>query len=256
MRDRAQSPRYWLAAAFLTVWSSAATAQAIDHARQYRACLGLVYRTPEDAFESALAWHGLGGGVAAQHCAALAQIQLRQYANAARRLEAAAQQLVGGGRISPADLLGQAANAWMLAGSTGEAKRALAAALKTAPGDPELLIDRARIAAEEGAFESALADLDTALQSNPEDDDAYAFKASALRRLDRMEDALTAATTALALNPDNPSARLERGLIRRQLDDAAGARDDWLAVAVKHAGTPAAETARSLLERLEQKKSP
>ena len=228
-----------------------AVAQTVDHATQYRACLALVYRTAEDALESALSWHAMGGGVPAQHCAALAQIEMGQFTLAAQRLEAAAQGLSAGTRISPADILGQAANAWILASQWTEAKRVLDAALTLAPDDANLLVDRARVAAADGDYTAALTDLDRALAINPEDDDAYAFKASALRRISRMEDALTAAASALALNPENPSARLERGLIRQALDDIAGARDDWLAVALDHAGTPAATTAKALLEQLD-----
>ena len=39
-----------------------APGQVIDHAYQYQACMTLAREAPQEAFETALTWRGLGGG--------------------------------------------------------------------------------------------------------------------------------------------------------------------------------------------------
>ena len=228
-----------------------ATAGRLDHAEQYRACLTLAHRDARGAIESAAVWRQAGGGAAADHCAAVALIELKQYADAAIRLEALAAELPAGSRVNPADILGQAANAWLLADRDDEALRLIGEALAMAPNAPELHVDRARILAHHGQYEAALGDLDKALAVDPTDDDALAFRASALRRQGRLVDALADATTALEINPDNASARLERGLIQKALGDAEAARVDWRETVARHAGTPAGDAASQYLQSLD-----
>ncbi len=79
-----------LAGGYLAVAPAAAAAE-IDHAREYGACMTLVQRDAEEAFESALAWRDMGGGDAASHCVAAALLGLKQYAEAARRFETLAR---------------------------------------------------------------------------------------------------------------------------------------------------------------------
>ena len=228
-----------------------ATAGRLDHAEQYRACLTLASRDARGAIESASVWRRAGGGAAAAHCTAVALIALKQYADAAIRLEALAAELPPDSRVNPADILGQAANAWLLAERDDEALRLIDEALVMAPDAPELHVDRARILAHHGQYEAALANLDKALASDPTDDDALAFRASALRRQGRLVDALADATTALEINPDNASARLERGIIRKALGDLEAARGDWRETVARHAGTPAGDAASQYLQSLD-----
>lgn len=235
----------------LSVLVEPAAAGRLDHAEQYRACLALAYRDAHGAIESATVWRNAGGGAAADHCAAVALIELKQYADAAIRLEALAGELPPDSQVSPADILGQAANAWLLANRDDEALRLIDEALAMAPNAPELHVDRARILAHHGQYEAALANLDEALAANPSDDDALAFRASALRRQGRLVDALADATTALEINGDNASARLERGIIRKALGDIEAARTDWRETVARHAGTPAGDAASQYLQSLD-----
>src|SRR5262249_25716774 len=55
-----------------------------DH---YERCMAEARQNPSAAWDEALAWHDTGGGHPAEHCAAVALIGLKQYAEAARRLE-------------------------------------------------------------------------------------------------------------------------------------------------------------------------
>jgi tetratricopeptide (TPR) repeat protein len=226
-------------------------AQGIDHERQYKACIALTYRDAWAAYESARQWESHGGGAPARHCAAMALLEAGEPARAAEQLEGLAAVLPPEYSPSPVALLAQAANIWLLAGDNERARQAIDAALQGEPDAAPLLIDRARILAELKDYAGALADLDRAIELAPQDADAQAFRAAALRHLGDAAAAMQAAETALRLDPDNPSARLERGLARRETGDRDGARADWAQVALEHAGTPAAEAARSYLEQLD-----
>ncbi|MEQ9643618.1 MAG: tetratricopeptide repeat protein [Alphaproteobacteria bacterium] len=229
----------------------ALAAAPVDHAAQYRACLSLLRQAPWEAYESARAWEPLGGGDAARHCAALSLIELKQYDAAALELEEIAQSQQERGEVSPAAVLGQAANAWFLAGRLDRAETAVISALERAPDDAGLLIDWARILGEAGRYAEALDALDRALVAVPDDAEVWAFKAAALRHLDRVDDARAAVDKALALEPGHPNALLERGLLRRAKGDDDGAREDWLALTLAWEGTPAGDAARAYLEEMD-----
>ena len=242
----------WLLPLLLLLGSAAQAA--IDHERQYRSCLALVHQKPEEAFESALAWRDQGGGAPAEHCAALALLELGKHDQAAMRLEALAEALGPEGKVRPAAIWAQAGNVWLLGGYPDQALAAIDRGLALEPERAPLLVDRARVLGELGRHAEALGDLDRALALDPRDDDAHAFRASALRQLGRLEEALAAANASLRLNQNNPSARLERGMARMQMADIAGARADWIETATRHAGTPAADAAQAMLEELDLKR--
>ncbi len=235
---------------FLAIPAIPAAAEEIDHAKRYRGCMALAKRAPQAAFDEALAWTGLGGGKAADHCAAAALVGLGQYEEAARRFEALAQ-VIKAEAPARADLLAQAAQAWLLGGDGGRAEAVLTAALKLLPGDVDLLIDRAAARAQMGRYRSAVTDLDQAIGKDTGRADAYVFRASAYRFLDDPARAETDVARALALDAGHAEGLLERGILRRLGGDEAGARQDWLAVATGHPGTPAAAAARANLEKMD-----
>lgn len=230
----------------------AAVADTIDHARRYADCMALSRRNPEEAFEAATAWAGLGGGDAAQHCAAAALMGLKLYADAAARFESVAQHTKGEAKLK-AELLAQAAQAWLLNNSPERAHDVLTAALKLRPEDPELFIDRAAALAALKRYGDAVEDLTRAIAIDPKRADAFAFRASAYRHLDQFGPAAADADRALALNPAHGAALLERGIIRRFTGDDAGARQDWLQALRAAPGTPAADAAAANLEKMDVK---
>lgn len=220
---------------------------------QYAACIALTQRAPEDALESAMAWRDQGGGPAARHCVALALIALRQYTQAAERLEALALDMKTEGAAAQVAVMAQAGNAWLLAGHHPRARDVLTAALDSAPEDVDLLIDRARAFAAMLEYDSAYKDLDKAVALAPERDDALSLRAAARRRTGDIERALEDAETALAINPDNPDALLERGIMRRGAGDINGARADFLRIAMEHGGTPVGDAAQAQIEKMDLK---
>ena len=227
-------------------------AKEINHPYQYQACMVLAKKSPNEAFDTAISWRDLGGGDAAEHCAAAALIGLGQYVEAAGRLEALAEKAKQDKSVK-AGLLAHAAQARLLAGQAFRAEAVLTAALKLTPGDSALLVDRAQARAERKNYRGAIRDLDRAIESEARRPDAYAFRAAAHRYLDNLELALADVEKALALQPSHAEALLERGILRRLRDDDDGAREDWLGVLRGAPKSPAADAARSYLEQMDVK---
>ena len=109
---------------------------------EYNACLALLEQKPAEAFEKASRWRAGGGGLPAQHCEALALIEVGRFADGATRLMQAAQDAAVIRPAMAAELFGQAGNAWFLAGEPATAIAAFDAAIKRAPNDADLFIDR------------------------------------------------------------------------------------------------------------------
>ncbi|KAF0118585.1 MAG: TPR repeat-containing protein [Rhodospirillaceae bacterium] len=83
--------------------------------------------------------------------------------------------------VRRAGLLAQAGQAWLLAGKTERAFAVLTAALKLAPTDPKLYVDRAQILADARNYWEAIDDLNAALDLAPGLVEALVFRASAYR---------------------------------------------------------------------------
>lgn len=224
---------------------------ALPHTTRYDACLAQARAAPQQAFETALQWETDGGGVPARHCQAVALVALQQYGEAAMRLQGLAYQPSSGPAALRAELLDQAANAWILENQPQNAVSTLNAALKLAPDDPVLFIDRARAAAMTKDWPAAIRDLSTALSLDPAREEAYVFRASALRQAGQPRHALEDIDTALALDERDPDALLERGAIQFALGDKAAARQAWLRASEVAPNSAAARAARENLEALD-----
>lgn len=230
--------------------SARGAGQEVDHAHQYEACMRLVKRNAADAFESALAWADLGGGDAAQHCAAIALFEMGKYDHAARRMQLIAESSTSLEAPLRADLLAQAAQGWMLSENLPQAEAALDAAIKLKPRDPELFIDRGMIRGQRADYQGSLADLQRAIIQGTTRPAAFVYRASARRHLGQLQGALEDADEALRLEPKHPDALLERGLIYRALGRLEPARQDWLEVVLTHPNSPVAEAAQRYIEDL------
>ena len=204
-------------------------AREIDHAHQYKACMALAKKSPEEAFETALTWRDLGGGDAAEHCVAAALIGLGQYTDAAGRMETLAGKAKQNSSVK-AGLLAHAAQAWLLADQAARAEAVLTAALKLTPEDSALFVDRADRRAA-----------------------AYVFRAATYRFLDKPDLALADVERALALAPTHAEGLLERGILRRLRQDNDGARQDWLRVLRLAPKSRAADASRRNLEKMDVK---
>ncbi len=255
-----KNPLLIIALIIIAATTGPATAQEIDHAERYRACMAMTNNAPQQAFEEALAWRGLGGGDAAEHCAAVALIGLGQHTEAAGRLERLAEKARQNAEVK-AGLLAHAAQAWILADNNARAEAVLTAALILTPGDSALLVDRAQARAGQKDYNGAIEDLNKAIESEHRPAgaragapvDAYVFRAAAYRLLDKLEFALADVEKALALRPYHPDGLLERGILRRLRQNDGGARNDWLSVIRLAPDSPAAVAARRNLESMDVK---
>jgi len=220
----------------------------------YNACLTKVDRHPDDALEMAMNALGEGDDASAEHCAAVALVGLKQYGEAARRLDALARKSSAGGVEVRAQLLSQAGNAWLLAGQPELATASFTAALALMPDEAEHLIDRARASAALKKWAAAEADLSAALVAEPGSVQALVLRSSARRAQKNLKGAMGDIIRAIELEPENVEALAERGLLRAAQGDKAGARKDFLAVLERAPESEAAASARIQIEKLELKK--
>jgi len=223
-----------------------------DDAARYENCIALAKRAPADGWEEALSWTGEGGGEPARHCGAVALIGLKQYKEAAARLEDLALRSQDEASLR-AEMLAQAGQAWILAGNPQRAYADQTTALKLTPGVSDLLIDRAESLALAKNWGDALADLDAALGVAPDRVDALTYRATAKRMTGDLAGAAADAARAIALDSHAQGAWLESGAVKRLQGDAAGARKDWMQVLLLAPTTPEADDARLNLEKLDVK---
>lgn len=217
----------------------------------YAKCMKQAQDDPAAGRKLAQSWQEKGGGHPAEHCLAVSLIGLKQYKDGAARLETLAEAMVRAPAALRADVLGQAAQAWLLAGDPERAYAADGAALGLRPNDPELLIDRAAAAGSAGWFDKAVADLDRVLAADPARLDALIYRASAYRAQGKLDPALADVEAALKLAPDSAPALLERGNIRSLRGEIDGARRDWVRVAAIAPGSAAATAAKTNIARVD-----
>jgi tetratricopeptide (TPR) repeat protein len=221
-------------------------------AATYQKCLDLARANPSEGFETASSWRDHGGGLPAEHCVAIALVGLKDYAEAARRLEKIANEMTL--RESTglrADVLSQAAEAWLEGGSPDGAVAALNAAIELAPKNPDYFVSRAVAYAQRKNYKGAIQDLNRALAIGGPRGDALAYRASAYRHLGDLKQARADADKAVQMDPKLPDAWLERANIKRLTGDDAGARRDWLTVLDLAPDSAAADAARENLETLD-----
>ncbi len=195
--------------------SPSTPAGAFDAAKRYDTCLLRIYEDPQIALEFARGWMQLGGGAPAAHCAALALIESGQADRGAEALETVARRPDAGDAMMRARLLDQAAAAWTTAGQPKKALGTLDAAIRLAPDDPSLLVERARVWVLISEWEKAAADAAAAAARDAEIPEAWTMLARAQWALDRRSAAVDSLQKALALDPDDVAALLLRGEMRQ-----------------------------------------
>jgi len=236
--------------ASLPVWADQAPTKDPESARQYQHCISLARTNPEEGYQEALAWASLGGGEAARHCQAVAQIGRREFEEGAGKLEQLARDSQAAARVR-AGMWAQAGQARLLAHQPELAFTDQSAALALVPGAPDMLIDRAQSQAEQKDYEGARRDLDEALAATPNRVDALTFRATARRYLNDMPGAKADIQRALTLDDHYQDAWLEDGIQKRLEEDNEGARRSWTNVLSLAPQSDAAVTAKRDLELLD-----
>ncbi|MGE4063710.1 MAG: tetratricopeptide repeat protein [Rhodospirillaceae bacterium] len=219
----------------------------------YEVCLMTAKNEPEKGFEMAGKWMTLGGGPPAKHCEAIALIGMKEYSEAATRLEALAK--LNEEESVKAGVLSQAGQAWLLQGDLTRALAAQTQALEAMPvknrQHANILVDRAATYADAGKYSDAVLDLDASLAIEPKNPDALAFRASARRHLNDVDVALVDAEQSVALDPHNIIGLLERGIIYRMKKRDNDARQDWLRIIQIAPDSEAGKAARTNIERMD-----
>ena len=233
-----------LSLSFLALATGPALAQ--SDAGHYRRCLASADANPALALSDADSWSKSGGGVPAEHCGAVALVNLKRYAEAGSKLD----QIAGGSQkldvAFRVELFDQAGNAWLLAGDGARAVQSFSGALALSAGDPDLFADLARAQAMRRNWPEVVLDLNAALQLAPRRPDLLVLRASARRAMKRYQDAGGDIEAALKLKPGDGDALVERGLLRRQLGDLGGARRDFEAALNVGSGNAAAQAKANL----------
>ncbi len=208
----------------------AATALAADPAivanDRYQQCVAMTKTNPQGAYYQALAWHSSGGGSGAEHCGALALVQLGRYTEAAPKLDALAQE-AGVQPSQRAQIYDQAGNSWLLAEDARRAEASFSNALGFAASDVDIHADRARARAMLKDWNGADADLSAALSRDADRSDLLVLRASARHAAGRKQEARADIDKALDIFPGYGDALVERGAMKFEDGDAKGARADW-----------------------------
>ena len=226
-----------------------ARAEAQD-AATYDKCLALARKDPAEGFETGSSWRDHGGGVPAEHCVAIALVGLKQYGEAATRLEKLAAKMVRESDVLRAEVLSQAAEAWSEAGQPQNAESDLTEAIKLTPKNADYLVNRAAARAQRQDYKNAVDDLNKALAQGPRAD-ALAYRASSWRYLNDLKQARGDADAAIKLDPSLVAGWLELGNIKRLAQDDAGARKAWLKVIELAPDSAAADDARDNIATLD-----
>jgi tetratricopeptide (TPR) repeat protein len=231
----------------LTLTPVSAVADETGGGMQYEQCVARAQGDPEAALMLANAWRSKGGGGAAEHCAAVALVGLRRFAEAGASLDSLARSDFATTAATRLELYDQAGNAWLLAGESGKAIASFSAALSVDPANADILADRARAHALMRNWAKAESDLTAALLVSPNRADLYVLRSSARHAMGRKVEARADIDLALRLQPGYPDALVERGISRLEGGDVTGARADWQLVVSSAPGSAAAASAQQHL---------
>jgi tetratricopeptide (TPR) repeat protein len=233
---------------------SAKAAPQANDSKRYNDCLAQANLNAPVAFATATKWIEQGGGAPAQHCAAVALVGMKRYAEGASRMDALGHA-PGVGDLRP-QIFDQAGNAWLLAGNTGKAIVSFQAALTLSANDADLYTDLARAQAMQDDWPEVEADLNAALAIQPRRADLLVLRASARDAQNRFADARSDIEAALRLSPQNADAIMERGSIKRDSGDLKGARLDFQAALTLNPSAATREEAQRNLAALDAAAQP
>ena len=221
-----------------------------DQTVQYESCLNLAKNNPQKGYDEALKWFSLGGDMASRHCMAIAALSLGYNENSASLLEVLERDVTKEQFHLRSQILGQAGQAWLLAGQLKHAILVISKAISLYPSDSQLYLDRAVVRIERLQYSQALSDLNQAITLDLNFGDAYLYRASVKRYINDLYGALDDIGRVLELTPMLPAAVLERGIIKNSIGDLAGGRRDFEQVINDAPISSEADVARARLNKL------
>ncbi len=240
----------------LLLFATPAFAAPSDPTR-YRACLEMAPKDPARALQMAYGWRIEGGGVAAQHCLAVAQMHARHHDAALKSYDAAGQASEAARDGQAIALWRQAADAALIAQRPDQAVHFLTRALGKPGGlevspraEADLLVLRAQALVEDDKPDAAMADLARATEIAPDGFTPWLLRATLARRSGDLVAAESALLKAAALAPESPDVELEAGNIAAAKGETDLARQAWEAAAADGPDTPAGAAASAALGRM------
>ncbi len=184
----------------------------------YQACLAKIDQQPEQAREQALAWVDTGGGAPARHCAAMADLALKNYRLGAGRLLELADDEAAKTPLIAATLYGQAAEALLELPDEATALEAVKIGLALAPEAADLHATAGRVHLSAQRWLAAETALTKAATFQSLDGHGFASRARARLEQNKLEAATQDTLEALKLDPQFIPALIIRGeLIQRGL---------------------------------------
>lgn len=211
----------------------------------YADCMDQARRQPMRILPIAQHWARNGGGTPARHCAAVAQVGVGQYVEAATTFEALGREATDRPTAERAELFAQAGAAWLEARDVRKAVGAYTAGLVLDSRNAEIWVDRGIAYAAVAAYREAASDFTKALSLSPGRPDVLTLRAAARRNAGDLPGARADADAAVAADANNPDALLERGTIRLAQRDKSGADADFRqALKLVPAGSASAKRAQ------------
>lgn len=230
-----------------------AQAKEAPQPERYRACLDLADKEPDKAYDQATHWIDDRGGVPARHCQAMALMGLGQFEAAGEKLRALAEAPGDMPKSVRAELWVQTGEVYLLGKYPDDAVRALDQAIRLAPEDVGIRLDKARALALKPEWALMRTELDMALRLDPTSIDGWALRATARRMTGQIAAAEEDVDTALALDETRGDIWLERGLIDQAKGDKPAARRNLVRAITLDEKSPVAEKARFALEAMDFK---
>ena len=248
---------------------------------KYNNCIAAIKDDAIGAVQMAEGWQDEGGDIAATHCLAIALYHSGKLLAAASLLNKMAHELnpelatdEESNRNSGDDanskesvklteparallnqlrsqILSQAASLYNLSGDLKSALTEIDAAIKLAPQDPELWIDRAIILSDMSLWTQVVTNLNQAIKLNGQILEARFLRAVALRHLKEYQAAQQELDAILIQSPHDNEARLERGIIFYEIGEMKLARQEWIVILKRQESGEILERARYWLNRLE-----
>lgn len=182
-----------------------------DEEPQYIDCIRLISEDVDAGRAAAQRWHLEGGGPAAQHCLAIADLAAGFPKLAAIRLSELADSLDAGDSEAKATIYAEAALAFLDADLGEGARSAIDTALEAAPGRGDLLIVAAKVYAAVERWQDAADAVTAAAEAGAVSAEAHIIRARALRALAKNDAAAEDVVAALRLDPFNLDALVLRG---------------------------------------------
>ncbi len=182
---------------------------------RHQECVRLVAENLAQGREGAQRWALEGGGAAAQHCLAIADLAAGFPKLAAIRLDEIAARADAGDETARARVLAEAAFAWLEAGDVPAAEKAVTSAKARAPALRELDFVAAKVFAAGNRWQAAADAVTAAEKAGVKAPEAYVIRARAYRALGRDDDAAEDVVSALTLDPLDIDALTLRGELRQ-----------------------------------------